>query len=181
MRGSIATVIALGLSAALAAPALAGGGGGGNVFRARLNGFQEVPDTISTGASGQFRMAVSRNRATYRLAYEDLEANVLFAHIHLGRPFTAGGIIVFLCDNTGAANAPADTPTCPQNGEGVTGTLTAEDVIGPEDQGLEPEAFGEFLRALRRGAAYVNVHSETFQAGEIRGQIEPVRRRPVRR
>jgi len=78
------------------------------------------------------------------------------------------GFSVFLCSNLG--NGPAGTPKCPQSGQ-VTGTITAAQVIGPEGQGISPGEFGELLRAIRAGVAYVNVHSDNFPAGEIRGQL----------
>jgi CHRD domain-containing protein len=46
-------------------------------------------------------------------------------------------------------------------------------VIGPNNQGLEPGAFDELVRAMRAGFTYANVHSNRFPAGEIRGQIKP--------
>jgi hypothetical protein len=54
----------------------------------------------------------------------------------------------------------------------VTGTWTAADIIGPTGQGVEAGSFAEFVRALRAGAVYVNVHSSPrFPEGEIRGQV----------
>jgi hypothetical protein len=32
--------------------------------------------------------------------------------------------------------------------------------------------FDELVRAIRAGVTYVNVHSETFPGGEIRGQLK---------
>ena len=60
-------------------------------------------------------------------------------------------------------------PACPANGT-VTGTVTAADVIGP-GRGIDPGEFGELIRAMRNGATYANVHSPTYQPGEIRGNI----------
>ena len=53
----------------------------------------------------------------------------------------------------------------------VTGTITAQQVVGPAQQGIAPGQIREFVRALRARAGYVNVHTERFESGEIRGQI----------
>jgi hypothetical protein len=45
-------------------------------------------------------------------------------------------------------------------------------VVGPAGHGIAAGEFAELVRALRAGAAYANVHTTTFPAGEIRGQIE---------
>ena len=41
-------------------------------------------------------------------------------------------------------------------------------------QGVAPGEFDELIRAIRAGVAYVNVHSSTFPAGEVRGQLRVV-------
>jgi hypothetical protein len=141
------------------------------MLRARLGGFQEVP-AVSTAASGTFRAIISGEEDVihYELTYEGLEAPVTQAHIHFAQPLVNGGIVVFLCQ-TAAVPDPTDTaPTCPQGGR-VTGTVTAANIIGPAEQGLAAEQFGEFVRALRLGVTYANVHTEQFPRGEIRGQI----------
>jgi hypothetical protein len=136
--------------------------------RARLIGYREVP-AISTEAGGTFRARmVGHDAFRFRLRYGDLSSPVQQAHIHFGQKNVAGGIAVFLCSNLG--NGPAGTQACPQSGE-VTGTITAAQVIGPGPQGISPGEFGELLRAIRAGVAYVNVHSQTFPTGEIRGQL----------
>jgi hypothetical protein len=132
--------------------------------QARLKGFEEVP-AVSTMASGRFRAVIDRaaQRIDYRLSYRDLEAPVLFAHIHLGQRTANGGVAAFLC---GGGSKPA----CPQSGT-VTGTIVPADVIGPVNQGIAPGEFDELVRAIRAGVTYANVHSEKFPGGEIRGQI----------
>ena len=62
---------------------------------------------------------------------------------------------------------------CPTSGT-VTGDVDASDVVGPAGQGIEAGAFGELIKAMRAGHAYVNVHSVKFPGGEIRAQIRAV-------
>jgi hypothetical protein len=130
---------------------------------ARLTGFQETP-SISTRARGRFEARIDRDAIEYVLSYENLEAPVSAAHIHFAEQHVAGGVIAFLCGSEG-------TPACPSPSGTVSGTITASDVIGPEAQGIAPGEFREVVRALRAGVTYANVHSTTFPAGEIRGQI----------
>jgi hypothetical protein len=144
---------------------------GGSDFKERLTGYQEVP-ALSTSGHGTFRASI-RNHGTairYRLSYAGLEAKPLQAHIHLGQRGVNAGVIVFLCDNTGAG--PAGTKPCPDPSGTVTGTLRAADVIGPAAQGIAPGEFRELVRAMRAGATYANVHTEKYTGGEIRAQLE---------
>jgi hypothetical protein len=160
-REITALVAAVALIAALGAPVLA------ETLQARLVGFQETPLTLSTPASGEFRAKISEHedQIEFKLSYQDLEADVLFAHIHLGLPAITGGVIAFLC---GGGSKPA----CPGPREGtVTGTIEASDIIGPAGQGIAPEEFEEAITAMRAGATYANVHTTLHPGGEIRGQI----------
>jgi CHRD domain len=135
-----------------------------------LNGYEENPD-ISTVASGDFSGHINNDDTAfeYELSYSNLEGNVLQAHIHFGKRAINGGISVFLCSNVGS---PVPTPACPGPNSGtVSGTLDADDVIGPLGQGIEPMAFAELLAAIRAGHAYANVHSSKWPGGEIRAQL----------
>ena len=131
-------------------------------FVARLTGYQETP-SVSTRARGRFALWVEKDSVHFELSYDNLEAPVTVAHIHLGQRHTAGGVIAFFCGGGGK-------PECPQAGT-VTGTIVAADVVGPANQGIAPGEFRELVRAIRAGATYANVHSTMFPAGEIRGQI----------
>ena len=141
---------------------------------ADLSGYHENP-TLSSSGSGTADVQISRDgqSVAYTLTYRGINTNILFAHIHLGRPAINGSIMVFLCTNgTPPANAPAP-PACPQNSGTVKGTLTAAHVLASTNppQGIAAGEFAEFVEALRAEAAYVNVHTETFPGGEIRGQV----------
>jgi hypothetical protein len=54
----------------------------------------------------------------------------------------------------------------------VTATLTAADVVDVAAQGIAAGQLAEVITAMRRGATYVNVHSQLAPGGEIRGQIQ---------
>ncbi len=88
--------------------------GGRSSLRADLNGYNEMPLTLSTPGNGSFHAAIKRSEQTisYRLTYADTEGTVQQAHIHFGREFVNGGVSAFLCSNLG--NGPAGTQACPR-------------------------------------------------------------------
>ncbi|HXF58100.1 MAG TPA: CHRD domain-containing protein [Actinomycetota bacterium] len=155
---ALATVLAF-----LAVPGQAGIKGG---FKARLTGYQETP-SISTGATGQFRARVNpaETEISFELSWSGLEGgDAAAAHIHLGQPGVAGGVVITLCGSP--------KPACPTGASAsISGTLTASDVQALPAQGIAVGELAEVLRAMRRGFTYVNVHTATFPGGEIRGQI----------
>lgn len=161
MRRLIFLVAGAGLALAIAAPIVVGDSD--QEFRASLNGYLEVP-SISTTARGSFSAEVQGSRIRYRLTYSNLSAQGLAAHIHFARPDVNGGVAAFLCGGGGK-------PACPATGGTVTGFIRAADVVGPAGQGIAAGEFAELLRAMRNGATYVNVHSQTWPSGEIRGNI----------
>jgi hypothetical protein len=143
------------------------------VLTADLVGFEEPPSVSSTG-SGTFRAKISRDELSfeYELEFQDLEGEVTQAHIHFGQKGVNGGISIWLC-GTAANPGPAGTPDCGgPSGGSVTRTVDADDVVGPNAQGIAPSEFAEVLRAMREGVAYANVHSTRNTGGEIRGQIK---------
>src|SRR5262245_17607147 len=138
------------------------GDGNGSRFRASLNGYLETP-SISTTGHGSLKLRIHDQSIDYWLTFSDLTAPTAVAHIHFGRPDVAGGVAVFLCGGGGR-------PACPASGT-VTGTIVPTDVVGPSGQGIAAGEFAELVRAIRRGATYVNVHSSLYPHGEIRGNI----------
>lgn len=136
--------------------------------KARLSSYQEVP-ALSTAATAVFKARLAAGQISYELSYRGLESDATQAHIHFGQKSVNGGIAVFLCSNLG--NGPAGTQACPLRAGTVRGTIVADNVLGPAAQGIAAGQFDEFVRALRAGATYVNVHTTTFGGGEVRGQI----------
>jgi hypothetical protein len=131
---------------------------------------------VSSNASGTFSATISRDLSTvsYTLQYRGLQGEVTQAHIHIGQFSVNGGIMVWLCETAGTQSPDPNFNTeCPQSGT-VTGEITAANVTpngGAVGQGIAEGQFREFLRALRLGVAYANVHSTKFGGGEVRGQI----------
>jgi hypothetical protein len=87
-----------------------------------------------------------------------------------------GGISAWLCGNP-STTAPIVTPPagfdepCPLRSGTVTGTIEANDVVGPAAQGIAAGEIGELIQAIRSGVAYANVHSVKYPGGEIRAQL----------
>jgi len=140
--------------------------------RVTLTGYEEVP-ALSTPGVGDFRASVSRSsdEIHYRLTFSDLETDATQAHIHFENETNNGPIVVFQWSNLG--NGPAGTQACPAAGGTIRGTITPADIgAGAAAQGLAAGEFDEFVRAIRSGATYVNVHSVNRPGGEIRAQLD---------
>ena len=159
--GAVMALVALALTGATA---LAGGDG---TFSATLGGFQEIP-AISTDGHGTFSATLESDGLHYTLSYWGLSGPAAVAHIHLGRIHTAGGVSAFLCGADGG-------DPCPSGASGkvsISGVVSAEDVVGPTGQGIDPGEIDEILAAMGANAAYVNVHTALYPSGEIRGQVK---------
>ena len=145
---------------------------------AKLSTFNEVLPK-GTGAHGTFRAKLSADGTTlnWTFTWTGLTGPPLFAHIHFGQPGVNGQVMTFFCGGPKGNPAIPQKPDCPQTTSGsITGTTTAGDVIalntaGPNDQGLDQHDFATFLRAIRSGDGYANMHTTRFPGGEIRGQI----------
>jgi predicted lipoprotein with Yx(FWY)xxD motif len=116
-------------------------------FAASLAPGGERPASKGTraGAGGLFRAIVTRTGGkasiSWSLSFAKLTGPALAAHIHLGKPGTAGKVVVPLCQ------------PCRSGQRG--------------DAALS----GSVAAALANGGAYVNVHTKANPGGEIRGQV----------
>lgn len=179
MRTALTVILlAVGAATVLAVSAFARGSDEKNSFKATLNGYNEIvggagaasTGSVSTAAHGTFRARLrdGGTKMDFTLTYSDIEGGtVTQAHPHFAQNHVGGGIFGFFCGGP--------KPACPSPGGTVEGTWTGADIIGPADQGVQAAAFDEFVRALRGGAVYVNVHSSgatpSYPEGEIRGQV----------
>jgi hypothetical protein len=142
-----------------------------DVLKAELTSFSQVPSVLAK-SHGNFEAQLNEDGTiSFELSYENMSSTVVQAHIHFGAGRTNGGVAVFLCGG-------GVKPACPASGT-VTGTITASDVsVLPATnsdsvipQGIEPGNLAGLIKAIREGDTYVNVHSQTFPSGEIRGQV----------
>ena len=146
-------------------------------FSAKLSTFNEVPPK-GTGATGTFRARLSEDGTTlnWTFTWSGLTGPPLFAHIHFGQRGVNANVMTFFCGGPKGSAVNPQKPDCPQTTSGsITGSTTAADIValnsGTTDQGLDANDFATFLRAIRSGDGYCNMHTVRFPGGEIRGQI----------
>jgi hypothetical protein len=141
--------IAATAAAALAVCGLAAASSTADVFtyRTLLSARAEVPKPRApAGARGVFTATVTKDgtahSVAWKLTFAKLSGPAVAAHVHRGRAGVAGGVILALC-------GPCRS--------GQTGRATIAKAVA---------------EALRKGTAYVNVHTARNPAGEIRGQAK---------
>lgn len=156
-------------------------------YSARLNGFNELgglsgqtganSGAILTKGKGELRLHLDKSNqtATYELTYSDLTSAAVMAHIHFGKVHVPGSILIWLCQTT-TDPGPAGTPTCPESGGTVTGTISAGSVQAIPTQNVTAGDWDAFVAALESNTAYSNIHSANFPTGELRGQVRAVGR-----
>ncbi len=162
----ILSILTIAVATALVFTVIVPASSGARLFTATLSGFNEVPSIVSGGVGwATVRISEDGRSISYELVYFGL-ADVSMAHIHIGKDGHVGGVAVWLCGGP--------KPACPSSHGRVTGTLTASDVQAITGQGLNAGDLDSVIEAIRAGAAYVNVHTARFPAGEIRGQLTPL-------
>jgi hypothetical protein len=117
-------------------------------FTAKLSGKDEVPP-VNTQATGtaQFQLSSDGKEINYDLTTTNLNG-FMMAHIHQGK--------------SGENGQPITTPL--QMGKGK---IASSDLQGP----LAGKQILDLVDLMKNGGAYVNVHTQQNQNGEIRGQI----------
>ena len=135
-----------------------------NQFLCDLSVNKVGPKPANTKANGNvtFLLDEEKKQLSYKILVEDIE-NVYMVHLHMG-PSNKEGIIatwLYPVDDHNSENRAIKGK--------FTGTL-AEGVIMQEDlkHGI---TFEEIVESLSKGNAYVNVHTEKFIMGAIRGQV----------
>jgi hypothetical protein len=158
-RLAILTVV---LAAMLAASAVSAAGQP-RTYVAPMSSAQEVPanDSLARGQA-VFRLSADGTTIDYRLIVANIQ-NVTMAHIHVAPAGANGPVVVWLYPD-----APPPQPI-PGRSSGIlaTGTITAANLVGP----LAGADLADLVALMNAGTTYVNVHTEQFPPGEIRGQI----------
>jgi hypothetical protein len=127
---------------------------------ATLSGANETP-ALLTGAAGQAEVFVdlASRTLTYEIDIFNMPTVTSAGHFHVGGPGIAGPVVVDLA------------PPAVTDDFSLRGTATASNLVPRTAQGIRN--WDDFIQALVGGQAYVNIHSLTNGAGEIRGQLIP--------
>ena len=127
-------------------------------YIAILNGKNEVPshsDVTATGMSG-FIVNTAKTKIWYQIEAEGLK-KVTQAHIHSGNSGENGPIVATLFKGVKDS----------VNGALVQGSITSEKLEGP----LKGKSISDLVDLIEKSSAYVNIHTQSFPDGEMRGQI----------
>jgi hypothetical protein len=116
-----------------------------------LNAEQETTGSTSTG-SGFFSYTIEGDQLCYTLEVRDLTMAPFAAHIHIGPRNVAGPIVV------GLLTPPAATST------------VSECITAVEGGDLTPAELAAIAADPRN--YYVNVHTNNWPGGEVRGQLK---------
>ncbi len=129
-------------------------------FSAHLSGKQEVP-AVDTKGQGQLNMQLSKDgtKLHFRLNAANLK-KITAAHLHLGaKGFNGEPVALLFGGPTTSVQARALL---------AKGTLTDASLIGP----LAGMTIKDLVAKIKAGEIYVNVHTEAFPTGAIRGQVK---------
>ena len=133
-------------------------------FSAALSGSDEVPPTESN-STGTAKFQVTENndnesQVSYWVNITGIR-EVNAAHIHNGTTGENGDIVATL-SNGESAEGDERPPQI-----GFAGNITGNELQGP----LEDEEISDLVSLMSDGNAYVNVHTDRYPDGAIRGQI----------
>jgi hypothetical protein len=129
-------------------------------FQVPLTTAAEVPLCPAAGAnatgSSTVRIATDNTVSVDSLTFSGMSGPPTAAHIHAGAPGVAGPVVFDLgTDLTSFGRM----------------TFTGDDYPDPVPEGA-PANYDSFLRDMRAGNAYINVHTAACPQGELRGQIQ---------
>lgn len=128
-------------------------------FSAKLSGGEAGP-AVTTTATGkaEFELSMDGKELTYKLTVTDIE-NTTAAHIHLGVVGKEGPPL------TGLFAGPKKEGKF--SGVLAEGVLTEKSLMGS----LKGKPLSELVELIKSGGTYVNVHTDGYPGGELRGQI----------
>jgi len=129
---------------------------------AELSGASSGTDSTATGQT-LLKLNSTGDLISYQLKVEGIE-NVTMVHIHIAvEPGGDGPPAVWLYPSA----PPAELIPGPFSGLLGQGSFSELKLLGP----LEGKTLDDLLMAISENRAYVNVHTQLYPAGEIRGQL----------
>ena len=132
-----------------------------------LSPANEVPPIEDSLASGVATImfdpdVIGSNALEYELRLMNIESPLLFGHIHEGPAGVNGPILLTLFDFCGSLG---EATLCDAGEVAISGpALTLAGVVDLDQDTLD---------LILSGNAYINIHTEAFPAGELRGQFVP--------
>lgn len=129
-------------------------------FKADLSGNDEVPG-VNTPAKGEAKFSLSNDGTvlSYTLVVRNIE-NPTVAHIHIGKSGHNGQPVANIFNG-------------PKREGKVRGNISQSSLTANDLQGaFKGKSIKELVALIKSGDAYVNVHTDAYPEGEIRGQIK---------
>lgn len=151
-----------------------------NKFSATLSGDEEVPP-VETGGNGQATFQMQDQSMSYQINVLNTD-KVTGIHIHKGQAGENGEVLVSLYSQNSMLKDEEDislfdklsskldvsTSNVQRSSQfSYSGNFHASDLQGS----LEGKTLNELTSMMSQGQTYVNVHTESYSDGEIRGQI----------
>jgi CHRD domain-containing protein len=132
----------------------------GNIIITSLLGKDEVPPTKSdANAWAKFQAVNNGSQIAYNVSISGLN-KITGAHLHEGVKGQNGDVVVVLSGNK-SADAEGNATIL------LSGNITKDDLQGP----LKGKEISDLISQMRNSSIYVNVHTDEYRDGAIRGQI----------
>lgn len=127
-------------------------------FSAALSG--SANKSNSTGTA-KFLVNENNSQISYWINVTGIK-KINQAHVHNGTTGQDGDIVVSLLSNSKSAKGNATPPKI-----GFNGNITKGDLRGP----MQGKDISDLITLMGNGSAYVNIHTDKYPKGAIRGQI----------
>jgi hypothetical protein len=132
----------------------------GNIIITFLSGKDEVPPNDSNvTAWAKFQSVNNGSQLTYSVSISGLK-KITAAHLHQGIEGQNGDIVAVLSNGKSAEDAGNVTISW-------NGNITKDDLQGP----LKGKEISDLVSRMKNASIYVNVHTDEYKDGVIRGQI----------